>query len=341
MQERPPEFFELERLIASAGTSVEVQTLCEIEVDGHHLPVNSLSIGNPAPDVPAVGFFGGVHGLERIGTQVVLGYLQSLIARLRWDSVLHKQLQDVRLIFIPMVNPGGFLKGTRANPNGVDLMRNSPVEAGEKVPRLLGGQRLSSKLPWYRGTTGVPMEAESAAMCEFVQRELLGRRFSLALDCHSGFGIADRIWFPYAHTAQPIAHIAEIYALGEILDQGQLHHRYVVEPQSKQYLTHGDLWDFLYMRSLERPANIFLPLTLEMGSWRWIKKNMGQLFSPDGMFNPMITHRQQRVVRRHAGLLDFLARAASGHALWLPVGDARKSAEFKARRQWYGSDDSR
>ncbi len=338
MREKHTEFFELEHLIASAGTLVDVQTLCEIEVDDHHLPVNALSIGNPSTDVPAVGFFGGVHGLERIGTQVVLGYLQSLIARLRWDGILHKQLESVRLIFIPMVNPGGFLKGTRANPNGVDLMRNSPVEAREKVPRLLGGQRFSTRFPWYRGTAGDPMETEATALCDFVQRELLGRRFSMALDCHSGFGIADRIWFPYAHTAQPIAHLAEIYALGEILDQGHMHHRYVIEPQSKQYLTHGDLWDFLYMRSLSRPANIFLPLTLEMGSWRWIKKNMGQMLSLDGLFNPMVTHRQQRVVRRHAGLLDFLTRAASGHALWLPVGDERKSAECNALQRWYGID---
>lgn len=46
------------------------------------------------------------------------------------------------------------------------------------------------------------------------------------------------------------------------------------EPQSQQYLTHGDLWDHLYLRALTgHPGHLFLPLTLEMGSWLWVKKN--------------------------------------------------------------------
>ena len=70
-----------------------------------------------------------------------------------------------------------------------------------------------------------------------------------------------------------------------------MHHRYVIEPQSRQYLAHGDLWDHLYLRSRERPERVFLPLTLEMGSWIWVKKNPRQLFSRQGIFNPLVQHR--------------------------------------------------
>ena len=180
------------------------------------------------------------------------------------------------------------------------------------------------------------MEAEAAALCQVVDGELLSHRFSMVVDCHSGFGLSDRIWFPYAHTTLPIPHLAEMHALMEILDQTHSHHRYVFEPQSRQYLAHGDLWDHLYLRALEEGGRIFLPLTLEMGSWLWVKKNPRQLFSRHGMFNPLIEHRRQRVLRRHLAWLDFMTRAASGSALWLPQGDAREVHRSRAMQRWFG-----
>jgi hypothetical protein len=240
----------------------------------------------------------------------------------------------VRLVFMPLVNPGGLWLGTRANPNGVDLMRNAPVESVERVPFLIGGQRISAAMPWYRGPLGAPMEAESAALCELVETELMGRPFGMAIDCHSGFGLADRIWFPYAHTPRPIAHLAEVHALCEIHDDTLPHHRFVLEPQSRQYLTHGDLWDHLYLRACDRPG-MFLPLTLEMGSWLWVKKNPRQFFSRQGIFNPLIRHREERVLRRHLGLLDFVSRAACSHEHWRPAPDARPALRERALDRWY------
>ena len=32
--------------------------------------------------------------------------------RLRWDDSLHRMLDSMRLVFMPMVNPGGLLLGT-------------------------------------------------------------------------------------------------------------------------------------------------------------------------------------------------------------------------------------
>ena len=331
-----PELVALERIIELGAGRLETRIACEVNLPGGgSYPVHVIALGNPGPDVPAVGYFGGMHGLERIGAGVVLAYLQSLVMRLQWDSTLHKQLESVRLIFMPIVNPGGMALGTRANPNGVDLMRNSPVEARESVPFLVGGQRFSAGLPWYRGPKSKPMEIESQAVCDVVTRELLGRDFSLCVDCHSGFGASDRIWFPYAHTRAPIAHLAEMHALKSIFVQSYRHHRYIIEPQSLQYLAHGDLWDHLYLQSCARERGIFLPLTLEMGSWLWVKKNPRQLFSRHGIFNPLIEHRQQRVLRQHQLLLDFLSRAACGHPLWLPGTETRAGHHARALQDWY------
>jgi hypothetical protein len=330
------ELLELQRLIEQGGAHVESRIVCEVGSGQQSFCVHAVAMGNPSPEVPAVGFFGGVHGLERIGAEVVLAYLRSLVVRLQWDSMLHRQLESVRLVFMPVINPVGLWRGTRANAHGVDLMRNAPVDAAESVPFLIGGQRISAALPWYRGAANGAMETESRAVCEVVEQELLARRFSLAVDCHSGFGVRDRIWFPFAHTAKPIEHLPEVHALKAIFDQTHGQHRYVFEPQSRQYLAHGDLWDHLYLRSRAKPGHTFLPLTLEMGSWLWIKKNPRQLFSRHGIFNPLIEHRQQRVLRQHIGWLDFVTRAACSHERWIPTGAQRDRHRTQALADWYG-----
>lgn len=328
-----PELQALEAVIAAGGDRLEVRTW---PASGPRaLPVHAIALGNPRAEA-AVGYFGGVHGLERIGAQVVVAWLQGLVARLRWDVTLHRQLEQVRVVFMPLVNPGGMLRGTRANPAGVDLMRNAPVDADEPVPLLVGGQRLTAGLPWYRGPAGAPLQPESAALCETVERELLGRPFSVALDCHSGFGLSDRLWFPYAHTRKPPPQLAELQALAQAFDAAHPHHPYVVEPQCRQYLAHGDLWDHLVLASAAR-GGTFLALTLEMGSWLWVKKNPRQLFSRHGIFNPLLAHRQQRVLRRHHALLDFLLRAAAGAPLWLPAPQDRAAMHAAGWQRWWGT----
>ncbi len=177
---------------------------------------------------------------------------------------------------------------------------------------------------WYRGPAGAPMEAESRALLRVVQEERLPRPLSFAVDCHSGYGWRDSIWFPYAGTRRPMAHLPEMYLLKTLFEQAHPHHGYTFEPQSHQYLLHGDLWDHAY--DLTPHGNLFLPMTLELGSWLWIKKNPRQLFSREGIFNPIKAHRTARVLRRHVSLFDFLGRVA-----FAPVaGCARRAARRSA-----------
>ncbi len=344
--ERLPELEAIEQLIDGAPRGVEVRTVCEVDANGQRLPVHAISFGNPDRSVPALGFFGGVHGLERIGTHVLLHFLQHLFGRIRHDHELNQRLESMRLVFMPLVNPGGMLRTSRCNPRGVDLMRNAPVESASRVPFMLGGQMLSAHLPWFRGHTektvnqpsaasASTMEPESRALCKLVEEELLGRPFAAALDCHSGFGFRDRVWFPYAHTTRPIHRLPEIHALTHLFDQHQPQHDYVFEPQSLQYLTHGDLWDYLYQRSLATSDGVFLPLTLELGSWRWVRKYPRQLFSRLGLFNPLPPARRARVLQNHLPWLEFLTRMGGSFADWLPTGSAREAHQQRALARWY------
>jgi Zinc carboxypeptidase len=326
------EFEDFKAILSAAGSRFRQRTLCEVQAGPHVFPLLTATIGSDDPEAPAIGFFGGVHGLERIGTQLVLDYMRSLLQRLEWDELLLAQLKSVRLVFMPIVNPGGMWAKTRSNPNGVDLMRNAPQSAEGRVPFLAGGQRIGPWLPWYRGPANSPMEIESTALLQLVKDELMSRPLSFAIDCHSGFGWDDSIWFPYARTDRQMPHLAEMFRLKTMFEQACPHHAYAFEPQSHQYLLHGDLWDCAYDQ-IHSP-NIFLPMTLELGSWRWIRKNPTQLFSRVGIFNPVLAHRTRRVLRRHVNFLDFLTRAAFASDRWLPQGAARDHLLETAMQHW-------
>jgi hypothetical protein len=275
------------------------------------LPIHAFRFGTPDRTAPALLVTGGVHGLERIGTDVAIAFLTSLVARLAWDTILHDALARCRVIVVPLVNPVGMSRGQRANGNGVDLMRNAPAADTGGTP-LLGGQRISRHLPWYMGDG---LETEARVLVELVERELLAAPFTLALDLHSGYGFRDRIWYPYARTREPPPDLAAIHALARLLDDTLPNHVYRVEQTAQAYTIRGDLWDYLY----DRPrAGVFLPLTLEMGSWTWVRKNPWQGFSQLGRFNPIKPHRLRRTLRRHLPLIDFLFHAAASHQRWLP-----------------------
>lgn len=323
---------EFKAILRAGSTQFDIQEVGCVSAGAATFPLLTASIGSADPQAPAVGFFGGIHGLERIGTQLILHYMRALLFRLAWDELLRLQLQKIRLLFMPIVNPGGMWAHSRSNPSGVDLMRNAPQRAESYVPFLAGGQTLSPRLPWYCGRPGSPMQTESAALLQVVREQLACRPFSLALDCHSGYGFNDSLWFPYAKTHRLMPHLPEMFALKTMLEQSHPHHAYSFEPQSSQYLLHGDLWDHAYDHA---PAgHVFLPMTLELGSWLWIRKNPRQLFSRQGIFNPIMAHRTQRVLRRHADLLDFLTRAAYAAPHWLPAGDRRAQLLRLATALW-------
>ncbi|MEM6956570.1 MAG: M14 family zinc carboxypeptidase [Myxococcota bacterium] len=332
---QPPELDDLEALLERLKGTARIRTLAYSDGAGG-LPVYGLTLGSEDRSKPTLCIVGGVHGLERIGTRVVLAYLHTLTELLQWDATLRSALERSRIVLLPIVNPGGLAARTRSNPRGVDLMRNAPVESVARASFLVGGQRLSSRLPWFRGSAG-QMEAESQALCDFVRRECFEASAVISLDCHSGFGLVDRLWFPYARSRRPFPDLASTFALRQLLDYTLPNHVYRVEPQSQNYTVQGDLWDYLYDAFRDqRPDAVFLPLTLEMGSWLWVRKNPRQALSALGGFNPIKPHRLRRTLRRHLPLLDFLHRAIASHERWLPKDDSQRDALRRAAfRTWY------
>ena len=245
----------------------------------------------------------GVHGLEWIGVTVLLHFLSHLIETSRWNSGVRQMLSTARIVAIPALNPTGIIQGRRATAQGIDLMRNAPIKAESPVP-FLGGQTFSPVLPYYRGTGD--LAPESRALVSAVNSLLETSSGVVAIDLHSGFGARDRVWTPWSMSSARPPHWEHYMALENALNESFPDHVYTFEKQSESYQTDGDLWDYLLVENLNRNGPLFMPLTLEMGSWNWLKKAPWHAFSKLGWFHPIAQHRVQRVCRRHLTLLDFL-----------------------------------
>lgn len=332
-----PEIQQIEKRIQVLGGIARSEILAYSELGSLRFPIYKVTFGSEDPQAPVLGFTGGVHGLERIGAQVCVALMNSLAELVLWDETVKRTLQDVRIFFIPTVNPIGIYRKTRCNPRGVDLMRNAPVEA-EHPAKWVGGQRFSNRMPWYRGVEGAPMEIESQALVSAVEKEIRQSSLAVTVDVHSGFGFQDRIWFPYAKTVTPFPDLPLAYSMKELLDRTYPHHFYRFEPQAQSYTTHGDLWDYLYENHRKTSPQQYLPLCLEMGSWLWVKKNPWQIFRAEGPFNPIKGHRQRRTLRRHNTLMEFLIRAVASPQAWATMAAKQKEElNKKAQELWYAT----
>src|ERR1700756_5735073 len=87
------EYEELKAILESGSANFEIRTACETRVRGRSFAMFTASIGSADPLAPAIGFFGGIHGLERIGSQLVLDYMRSLLSRLQRGELLGREVE--------------------------------------------------------------------------------------------------------------------------------------------------------------------------------------------------------------------------------------------------------
>jgi hypothetical protein len=329
------ELARLQSLRKRVGEQGEVRENGSIEYDGQTFPILSFHFGVRGGDVPTLVFVAGVHGLEKIGTQVLSSFLESWLNLLRWDRTLQKLLKSSSVIFYPIVNPVGMHLNRRSNGNGVDLMRNGLLPRSDEAFPIVGGHRLSPRLPWYQGKNGLEYEAEVLRL--FIHKHCFHGNSTIVLDIHSGFGLKDSLWFPYAAHSGYYPEAPRVMAIKRLLDKSYPHHTYTVEPQHFSYMTNGDLWDyFLSEHQASGSTGLFIPLCLEMGSWTWVRKNPRQIFSRLGLFNPILPHRVMRVERRHFILFNFLLKLVGSPNAWAKLPrDRWNLLERQARRIWY------
>jgi hypothetical protein len=98
--------------------------LFEIQLLGHSVedrPIRMVSIGNGDIDVL---MWSQMHGNESTATRSIVDLL-SFIAENSKQRSVNSLLQDLRIHFIPMLNPDGASRWTRENAIGIDLNRDA------------------------------------------------------------------------------------------------------------------------------------------------------------------------------------------------------------------------
>src|SRR5262249_23160047 len=109
-----PEWQHFESLLHDLSTVGRTHVLATTKSkNGHELPLVAMSFGSQDPTAPTLCLVGGVHGLERIGSQVVLALMQSFSELVLWDEMIQHALSKIRICFFPLVNPIGILERTR------------------------------------------------------------------------------------------------------------------------------------------------------------------------------------------------------------------------------------
>ena len=84
------ELRKLQRFIKNAPSFVRVSELATIHTKKGSLPINSIIIGSEDKSLPTFGLFGGIHGLEKIGSHLVINQLKYLVKQMQWDQSLRE-----------------------------------------------------------------------------------------------------------------------------------------------------------------------------------------------------------------------------------------------------------
>ena len=98
--------------------------LFEIQLLGHSVedrPIRMVSVGNGDVDVL---MWSQMHGNESTATRSIVDLLSFISENYKQKSV-NSLLQDLRIHFIPMLNPDGASRWTRENAIGIDLNRDA------------------------------------------------------------------------------------------------------------------------------------------------------------------------------------------------------------------------
>lgn len=301
-----PELLQLKRLEKRFGEIIILEKLGEVEHKGYKSPINAFFISHrPRPELPTIAFFSCFHGVEWIGSRVLVNFIEHLIREITWDEDIKSVTDRVNICGVPIVNPIGKIEHYRSNGNGIDLMRNAPVEAERALP-LLGGQRLSRHLPWYRGKG---FEKENDIVVKFLDDYVFPSNFKMTIDIHSSFLRGSRIWIPYASGKKMPEKEAKVFwQVRKTLNSIYKYNPYKYEKQEHIYKTHGDFWDYNFDRHNELYKGTYLPLTLEISSWNWSLRNIFRRWSMEALFNPFDTKESNSEYIKHIMVFDFLIR---------------------------------
>jgi hypothetical protein len=171
---------------------------------------------------------GAHHGNEYEGGELMLYTIDTLLENHATNATVRQMLRDLEIHVVPIVNPDGWVAGTRYNGNGVNLNRNYDLDWGDAAGTsnpVMGQAGNATGL----GVGGVSIVAENCGASAFSEPETramrdlftaLGDRTAFYLSAHTPSHAVIGPWAAFKPPfAMPTNHTSVIDAeLGWIRD---------------------------------------------------------------------------------------------------------------------------
>ncbi|HPX92539.1 MAG TPA: M14 family zinc carboxypeptidase, partial [Spirochaetota bacterium] len=102
----------------TVGYSTDGRAIHAIVISDKDFPASTMA--DPEPRVRLVG---GIHGNEKVTTEVLIRMIEYLVYNYKIDAAIKELIDNRYIVIIPVLNPDGLVAGTRYNSRGVDLNR--------------------------------------------------------------------------------------------------------------------------------------------------------------------------------------------------------------------------
>jgi len=123
--------------------------LCQVHDIGYSVQRRYLRVlnitqnpGVPA-DKPQFKYISTMHGDEKVGNEMCLFFIDHLLTNYGSDPEITALVNEIDIWIMPLMNPDGYVAGTRYNARGVDLNRNFP-EGSDGEPDSTEGREVET-----------------------------------------------------------------------------------------------------------------------------------------------------------------------------------------------------
>ncbi len=218
-------------------------------------------------DEPMVLFTGLTHAREPIGMQQMLFFMYHLLESYDTDPYIKALLDTTQIVFIPCLNPDGYIFNQQTNPGGGGMWRKNRLDQGNgnygvDLNRNFGymwgyDDEGSSPDPYsetYRGASAFS-EPETQALREFVN----DREFKICLNYHSHGNL---LIYPFGYVTMEAADSTTFHDFAHRISAFNGYS--TGTPGELLYNTNGDINDWMYGESSEHQA--IMSLLPEVGN---------------------------------------------------------------------------
>ena len=257
---------------------------------------------NDEEDEPEFKYVSTMHGDEPVGTETCLYFIDLLLTEYGTDERITNLIDDTAIWIVPLMNPDGLERNTRANANGIDLNRSFPLLTDSSLNIFDGGPFLDDG-----------RQPETVAIMQWSAAE----SFTLAANFHTGSLL---VCYPYGYNEQMSA--VDTPTPDDLL----------YEEISRRYSMHNPpMWNSSQYTDGIINSALWYPVIGEMADWnyRYVSCNevtieLSRSFRPSASQIPALWNDNSESMLSfleavHIGVRGIITDRASGAPLWAQV----------------------